>query len=57
LSKNNYAELELSVFLISCGERSDVDNHLETKKIFCWGSSVVILCDTLLQSCSFWWVL
>ena len=25
-------------------------------QIFCWGSSVVITCDTLLQSCSFCWV-
>jgi len=32
LSKNYWAELELSVFSISHGGRSDIDNHLETKK-------------------------
>jgi len=32
LSKNCCAELELPVFSISNGGRSDVDNHLETKK-------------------------
>jgi len=32
LSKNYCAYLELSVFAISHGERSDIDNHLETKK-------------------------
>jgi len=32
LSKNYYAELELSIISISHGGRSDIDNHLETKK-------------------------
>jgi len=30
--KNYCAELELSIFSISHGRRSDIDNHLETKK-------------------------
>jgi len=33
LSKNYLAELELSVFSISHGGRSDIDKHLETKKL------------------------
>jgi len=32
LSKNYCAELQLSVFSISYGGRSDIDYHLETKK-------------------------
>jgi len=32
LSKSYCAELELSVFVISHGGRSDIDNHLEIKK-------------------------
>jgi len=32
LFKDNCAELERSVLLISHGGRSDIDNHLETKK-------------------------
>jgi len=32
VSKNCCAELELPVFSIGHGGRSDIDNHLETKK-------------------------
>jgi len=32
LSKNYCVELELSVFSISHGGHSDIDNHLATKK-------------------------
>jgi len=32
LSKNCCTEVELSVFSISHGGHSDIDNHLETKK-------------------------
>ena len=32
MSKNYYAELDLSVISINHGGRSDIDNHLETTK-------------------------
>jgi len=56
LSKNYCAELKLPVSLISHGGRSDIDNHLETKK---HKSSVEAEMSsspvTHFQSCSFWW--